>query len=872
MPSLCCKQKNHSSSEFFSVNATNHYAPHTVIEPVHIDIRLGFHDLDRKIAESKVTLTFKHSGRAHVRSKEERSTITLNAEEFEDVAVFGEGVTHTYDGHHIKLFWDTPFEVDAKRDVVIEYMLDDPVAGLYFQKEDSIPGVTTHWAITDNEPEKARHWLPTVDFPTIRTTLTWAITAPKHYTSLANGTLVSQEEKEGYVTTYWELTHPCPSYLACFAVGDFVVVDDGEVEGKPVKYFTAKGHQAADLRRAFDKTPSMMRWLQKKVNVPFPWTKYYQIALPAIRGAMENISLVTWSDAFILDEVNALERQYLTDLVNVHEMAHTYFGDLLVIRYFEHAWLKESWATYMEACWLEDNMSEDDFRYEMLSNANGYIRECSKYMRPIVTRKYDSSWDMFDMHTYPGGAWRIHMLRKLLDEDAFWKAVELYVAQYATKTVTTTDFQGALEKVSGLNLTRFFDEWLLSKGFPKIKGDYEYDKVENRIKIVLSQTQVDEANDVPLFEFDLELELTDDQGKTYVSSVHFDCESSITTYIHLKGGASPSILRVDPDGRVLFTLDMAPDQDVLVNTAKSAKDVVNRIRAYQQLIKGGSRSALKAVQNMIVQEPFYGVRIEAAAALAKLQSTFSLQILTEILDNEKNPLALASILTSCRIRDTNVRAAILRFLQRPGTLPYRAHAAALVALAVQRQAKDLQYLLEVAQDERKIGQHAIVRGGALKALGYHRSEEAFNYLIKRVGYKIEPVQARPHALSGLRYSCEWQEERLKKRASEVFNILVNVSMTAELVNDPNPSVRTEAVESVVALQLKSEHDRIESTRSMYSKDDQSWLDRKLAELRKGSAGAAEQATNEHIEKLEERVRKLEEKLAAQEALKDSSQA
>jgi aminopeptidase N len=65
---------------------------------------------------------------------------------------------------------------------------------------------------------------------------------------------------------------------------------------------------------------------------------------------MENISLVTWVDLFIQDEILASERKHVTDLVNVHEMSHTYFGDLLVIRHFEHAWLKESWATYMESC------------------------------------------------------------------------------------------------------------------------------------------------------------------------------------------------------------------------------------------------------------------------------------------------------------------------------------------------------------------------------------------------------------------------------------------------------------------------------------------------------------------------------------------
>lgn len=40
-----------------------------------------------------------------------------------------------------------------------------------------------------------------------------------------------------------------------------------------------------------------------------------------------------------------------------------YFGDALVVRFFEHAWLKESWACYMESCWMEDTLLEEDFRY-----------------------------------------------------------------------------------------------------------------------------------------------------------------------------------------------------------------------------------------------------------------------------------------------------------------------------------------------------------------------------------------------------------------------------------------------------------------------------------------------------------------------------
>ena len=54
------------------------------------------------------------------------------------------------------------------------------------------------------------------------------------------------------------------------------------------------------------------------------------------------------------------------------------------------------------------------------------------------------------------------------------------------------------------------------------------------------------------------------------------------------------------------------------------------------------------------------------------------------------------------------------------------------------------------------------------ALGYHRSEVAFKYLISRVGYNIEPMRARSQILDGLKYSAEWQDKQSQKLAVEAF--------------------------------------------------------------------------------------------------------
>ena len=123
-----------------------------------------------------------------------------------------------------------------------------------------------------------------------------------------------------------------------------------------------------------------------------------------------------------------------------------------------------------------------------------YFEETKKYHRPIVTNIYDSSWDLFDRHLYPGGARRIHMLRKMLGDETFWPAVRDYFETFSGKTVETVDFQRMLEKHSGLNLKQFFDQWIYSPGYPQLKVKFNYNKQENLASVKIVQKQENKVN------------------------------------------------------------------------------------------------------------------------------------------------------------------------------------------------------------------------------------------------------------------------------------------------------------------------------------------------------------------------------------------
>ncbi|KAI8827140.1 uncharacterized protein EV422DRAFT_594041 [Fimicolochytrium jonesii] len=866
----CQGHRGGAGGDFAQPGVLPSYAPDTVIVSKHIDIGLDFAEIRNKRVKATISHTFvnNHAKNDSLKSKA-LSFVKLNGVGFIDLDVKGEGLTTwVYDGREISLLWDKPFSGNEERNVQLTYTVDDPVSGLYFEvPRKEYPNRVLH-AITDHEPERCRHWLACVDFPAVRATLSFALRHEEGMTAVANG--VSQGETkndDGSITSKWHLDLPCPSYLICLAVGFLESVDAGQSpNGVPVKFFAPKGTPHEDLKRLFGQTKNMLAYLPQKFGVDFPFPKYYQVCSYSIGGAMENISLVSWNAVILMDEIRAKELLLDYQRVDVHEMAHSYFGDLLVIRHFEHVWLKEGWAKYTEALWLEDKVSKEEFEAAMVVMQDRYFAESKQYQRPIVTRIFDSSWHVFDSHTYPGGAWRLHMLRKLLGDGAFWAGVQDYIKTYQRSVVETDDFRKCLEKASGVALVKFFDDWLYSPGYPKLKGTYSYELEKNLVVLTLEQTQVDAAKKIPLFDIVIPVTVTDANGKTHSADVVFDSRTKNTkAIVAIPVSGKPVSLSVDPDYRTIFSLDLNPGEEVLSETAKSVSDVRSRIWAYQQLIEIGTLSALKKVKENILQEKFYRVRATVAAALRKCNTQRAIDVQVAIFKAETHQFALRDAANFTEA-DEGIRSALLEFLNKK-TMSERGYGAtgrALESLARQRNPDDVKFLLEVAQDEKWLGQHGLVRSDALRALGSSRAPEAFDYLLTRLQPGVEFERARPAVISAIASSAPWQSASKFKEATE---LIINH------LRDSQSSVRRSAISSLCgpALNARAAAGKIKATRGLY--DDREWeeISASLRALQArgdpvpGGAIVTQQELVKTVEELQSRLRKLEDKIAEKEA-------
>lgn len=848
---------------FVSMHAPRHYPPSLEIEPIHLDIDLHV-EVDARRASGKVTHTLA------VR-KQGANTLTLDAVDLDIFEVFdpahrdedaaSKGVSWRYDGKKLTITWpeEEGLERGSERALVIRYQVIDPDSGLFFSVPDASYPERDRWACTDHETERARHWLPCVDLPQVRCKLDFHLRADASFTILANGELVQEEPHEDgkTKTAHWKLDFPCPSYITCFALGEFSRFDDASFKDVPVAYFAAKHHSEKDLERSFGRTNAMLDFITGKLDQPYPYPKYYQFALPGIGGAMENISLVSWDDVFVLDETLAREWTWLVDQVNIHEMAHSYFGDAIVSRDFSHAWLKESWATYMESCWLEHAYGEDELLYDFYRNMHSYFDEADNdYKRPIVTNVFDTSWHMYDRHLYPGGGARLHMLRKQLGDDLFWEGVRLYVSENMGRNVETHDFRRALERTSGVSLVRWFEQWIFSAGYPHVKVEYSWDESDKMATFTITQQQVDaKAEDNPtrrevdpVFMMDLEIGWRI-KGEEHTSTITLDRRVHQHT---IKMESKPDMVRIDPHNKLVMKLDFDPGQDLLLSQLEHAPDVIGRIQAAKALVASNKPSRIAAVlAHYEERESFWGVKQQILQALAKSPSQEALDALVKIAREERDGLLLESLVRALgAFRDEQVAGALLGMLDRDGGLPYRARMAAYEVLGEQGDHLPFDLLTQKAK-EQTFG--FFPQTGAVNGLAKTRRPEALEVLLEIASRRVDaqPQRVRAAAVRALGKLAIYLDD---SRRREAIDRLVN------MLRDRDQEVATEAAYALITARATDARGAIQAYAKRLPHQDSVDLQRAIDDLAPSKEHARIKKMEEELATLKRAQRELVERL------------
>jgi alanyl aminopeptidase len=297
----------------------------------------------------------------------------------------------------------------------------------------------------------ARRAFPCFDEPSYKVPWQLMLRVKKDQAALSNTPALSETESgDGMKVVKFAETKPLPSYLVALAVGDLEFVDAGAAGKKNtrVRIVVPRGH-GAEAKYAAETTPAIVSLLENYFDIPYPYDKLDEVAIPLYGGAMENAGMVTYGSSIILakPEQDSPERQRDWVWTAAHELAHQWFGDLVTTAWWDDIWLNEGFASWTANKIVSEYHPEWHAEIEALNSAQGAMQSDSlvsarRVRQPIAAN--DDVVNAFDSITYDKGAGLMNMFESYMGREKFRTGIHRYLTSHAWKNATSAEFLAAL--------------------------------------------------------------------------------------------------------------------------------------------------------------------------------------------------------------------------------------------------------------------------------------------------------------------------------------------------------------------------------------------------------------------------------------------
>ena len=554
------------------------------------------------------------------------------------VKIKGKELKYTQDHNYLIIQLDKPYSINTEVTVLINYT-SDPTTGLYFFKPTKENPEIPYQIWSQGEGIGNRYWYPAYDLPDDKLTSEITATVPNTFKVISNGTLVSivNNIKNDSTTYDWRMDQPHSNYLTSIIVGKFETIKE-EVKGIELDY-NISSKWVGKVDYFYGHTPQMINFYSDYL-VKYPYPRYAQTAVQDFAwGGMENITATTLNQRLYHNQ--SAVPNYSSDGLIAHELAHQWFGDDVTCKTFDDIWLNEGFATYMTDLWFENFYGEDEFRYQRYKENEEYFNVQLKY-EPIDSLKpgsiHHTAIEMRGSKAYNKGAAILNTLRFYLGNTNFKNGLRYYLNEFSFGTAATNDFEDAMEKSSGRDLTQFFNEWIYGAGFPIFKVNYSWDS--SKRKLILEADQVQKIlPEVGLFHIPISVEITT-PGKTFLDTLNINNEKN---RFEISCDEKPLMVRFNKYLNVLCQVLVEKSFDEWAYQLQNDNDVTGRIKAAKELIKFGDKS-IPSLKSALIRDNFYGVKLQVVEGLKEIGG-----------DGVLHPLLLAADDFDGRVREAAIR-------------------------------------------------------------------------------------------------------------------------------------------------------------------------------------------------------------------------
>jgi len=297
-----------------------------------------------------------------------------------------------------------------------------------------------------------------------------SVTVPSPLINVSNGTLRSvQKLNNGHTRYNWFVSYPINNYCATINVGDFAHFSDvymGEAGTLQLDYYVLKENLTKAQQHFKVNVKPMLKAFEYWFG-PYPFYRdgYKLVETPYL--GLENQTAIAYGNKYQQGyngkDWSGTGLGLSWDYLIVHESGHEWFGNNITAKDIADMWIHESFATYAEGLFVESNKgAEAGTRY--IKGLRSHVKNDSPIIGTYNVNK-EGSGDM-----YFKGANMLHTIRTIINDDLKWRNILRELNnQFGLKTTTTEEVVNYINKTSGINLTKVFDQYLRYTEIPVLE-------------------------------------------------------------------------------------------------------------------------------------------------------------------------------------------------------------------------------------------------------------------------------------------------------------------------------------------------------------------------------------------------------------------
>ncbi|KGJ13984.1 aminopeptidase N [Paracoccus sanguinis] len=292
----------------------------------------------------------------------------------------------------------------------------------------------------------------------------------------------------------WHDPWPKPAYLFALVAGDLRAVSD--------RFTTMSGREVAlnvwvrpgDEDRAgfaLESLVKSMRWDEEVYGREYDLDVFNIVAVDDFNmGAMENKGLNIFNSKLVLaSPETATDSDYeRIEAVIAHEYFHNWTGNRITCRDWFQLCLKEGLTVFRDQQFTSDLRSAAVKRIEdvVTLRARQFREDAGPLAHPPRPDRYDEINNFYTATVYEKGAEVIGMLKRLVGDDGYRAALDLYFDRHDGQAATIEDWLTVFEDATGRDLAQF-KRWYTDAGTPELTLTEAWDEKAGRLTLHFTQ-------------------------------------------------------------------------------------------------------------------------------------------------------------------------------------------------------------------------------------------------------------------------------------------------------------------------------------------------------------------------------------------------